>query len=280
MDPTRNSTVSTQSNVPQTTEESESVFNATTFYFGATLLLSVGSTVGLLGGFLSDHWEHVSFDADAVSETAARHGVALTRSANVLRLGFGAGSAKPRGFNGSVAYLVNLKGGVSRMCANVDENDLAFLGDEAKSAPVGCISYFRSPDEDYHRKQVIIKYPWLDKMRNLAMSCSIVSLILITSSFPVGGFGIFKRQLSAVMVTGVMFILAALFGIFTVCFMYFKRMVPEGVLTGTGFDDVPSDYLRARRFSRQWSATLSWVGISLCLITSVFWLILARIMRF
>ncbi|XP_064478856.1 uncharacterized protein LOC135392111 [Ornithodoros turicata] len=204
-----NVTAQTSTNVTQTAESPVGICNATTFYFGATLLLSLGSTVGLLVGFLSDHWEYVDFDADTVSDTAARQGVALTRSSNVLRLSFGPSAARPRGFNGSVAYLVNLRGGVNRICANVDENDLAFLGEEAKKAPVGCISYFRTPDEDYHRKQVIIKYPWLDKMRNLAMSCSIVSLILIGASFLVGGFGIFKRQLSAVMVTGVMFILAA-----------------------------------------------------------------------
>lgn len=48
-------------------------------------------------------------------------------------------------------------------------------------------------------------------MRNLAMSCSLVSLILMGASAVVGGFGICKRQLSAVMVTGVMFILSGRF---------------------------------------------------------------------
>ncbi|KAL1486699.1 hypothetical protein MTO96_008772 [Rhipicephalus appendiculatus] len=118
-------------------------------------------------------------------------------------------------------------------------------------------------------------------MKNLAMSCSLVSLILVGASALVGGFGICKRQLSAVMVTGVMFILAAVFATFTSCFMHFKRTVPQGVLTGTDFDQgLPSEFLRSRRFARDWAASLSWLGIALCLFTSIFWLILARIMRF
>ncbi|KAH6943588.1 hypothetical protein HPB50_024775 [Hyalomma asiaticum] len=63
--------------------------------------------------------------------------------------------------------------------------------------------------------------------------------------------------------------------------MHFKRTVPQGVLTGTDFDQgLPAEFLRSRRFARDWAASLSWLGIALCLFTSVFWLILARIMRF
>ncbi|XP_029833461.3 uncharacterized protein LOC115317857 [Ixodes scapularis] len=261
-----------------TATTSRSACDATSFYLGATLLLSVASSMGLLVGFLSDHWEQVRFDGDQVSALARHQGLDVTRSRNVVRLG-------PSPYRGlpEALFLVNLQGGVHRICATLDDDDLAFLGDEAKLAPIGCISYYSisSADEDYRRSPVVVRYPWLDKMRNLAMSCSLVSLILMGASALVGGFGICKRQLSAVMVTGVMFILSAVFAVFTTCFMHFKRTVPQGVLTGTDFDrGVPTEFLRARRFTRDWSASLSWLGIALCVLTSVFWLILARIMRF
>lgn len=251
--------------------------DATSFYLGATLLLSVASMLGLLVGFLSDHWELVRFDNSDVDALASRQGLALTRSRNVVRI---ARSSSRE----DVIFLVNLNGGVHRICASLDDDDLAFLGDDVKRAPVGCISYYALPsaDDDFARRSpVVVRYPWLDRMRNLAMSCSLVSLILMGASAVVGGFGICKRQLSAVMVTGVMFILSAVFGVFTTCFMHFKRTGPRGVVTGTDFDlGLSSEYLRARRFSRDWSATVSCAGIALCLLTSVFWLILARIMRF
>ncbi|XP_050029454.1 uncharacterized protein [Dermacentor andersoni] len=258
--------------------------DATSFYLGATLFLSLGSALCLLLAFLSDHWELVLYDGEHVASLARQRGMALTRSRNVLRLADGGGVGgvqQPSPLQReSALFLVNLNGGVHRICATLDGDDLAFLGNEAKGAPGGCISYYSSSDEE-RISTLVVRSPWLDKMKNLAMSCSLVSLILVGASALVGGFGICKRQLSAVMVTGVMFILAAVFATFTSCFMHFKRTVPQGVLTGTDFDQsLPSEFLRCRRFARDWAASLSWLGIALCLFTSVFWLILARIMRF
>ena len=54
-------------------------------------------------------------------------------------------------------------------------------------------------------------------MRNLAMSCAIVSLILLGTSAPLGILGLIKKQISTIMVTGVMYILAGTF---------YKRNIP------------------------------------------------------
>ncbi|EEC03591.1 hypothetical protein IscW_ISCW001873 [Ixodes scapularis] len=142
-----------------TATTSRSACDATSFYLGATLLLSVASSMGLLVGFLSDHWEQVRFDGDQVSALARHQGLDVTRSRNVVRLG-------PSPYRGlpEALFLVNLQGGVHRICATLDDDDLAFLGDEAKLAPVGCISYYSisSADEDYRRSPVVVRYPWLD----------------------------------------------------------------------------------------------------------------------
>lgn len=45
-------------------------------------------------------------------------------------------------------------------------------------------------------------------MQNLAISCSLVSLIILGSAALVGAFGVCQRQLSAILVTGVMYLLA------------------------------------------------------------------------
>ena len=62
-------------------------------------------------------------------------------------------------------------------------------------------------------------------MRNLAISCSLVTLILVASTILLGAFGLVFKQLSALMVTGVLFLMAGIFGIFTYCFMIFRRWV-------------------------------------------------------
>jgi hypothetical protein len=45
-------------------------------------------------------------------------------------------------------------------------------------------------------------------MQNLSISCSLVCLIILGSAALVGAFGICQRQVSAVLVTGVMYLLA------------------------------------------------------------------------
>lgn len=45
-------------------------------------------------------------------------------------------------------------------------------------------------------------------MQNLSISCALVCLIILGSSALVGAFGVMKHQISAVLVTGVMYLLA------------------------------------------------------------------------
>lgn len=45
-------------------------------------------------------------------------------------------------------------------------------------------------------------------MQNLSISCSLVCLIILGSAALVGAFGVCQRQISAVLVTGVMYLLA------------------------------------------------------------------------
>ncbi|XP_076366160.1 uncharacterized protein LOC143255031 isoform X2 [Tachypleus tridentatus] len=75
--------------------------------------------------------------------------------------------------------------------------------------------------------------------------------------------------------------LSPLFGLFTLAFMYFKRVKPEGVYTSTIMDKgLPITYLRTREFTMGWSASLGWGGVMLCIISSIFWLLLARVLRY
>lgn len=48
-------------------------------------------------------------------------------------------------------------------------------------------------------------------MQNLSISCALVCLIVLGSAALVGTFGVCKHQISAVLVTGVMYLLAGMF---------------------------------------------------------------------
>lgn len=47
-------------------------------------------------------------------------------------------------------------------------------------------------------------------MQNLSISCALVCLIVLGSAALVGAFGVFQHQISAVLVTGFMYLLAGI----------------------------------------------------------------------
>lgn len=54
-------------------------------------------------------------------------------------------------------------------------------------------------------------YPLFIGMQNLSISCALVCLIVLGSAALVGAFGVCQHQISAVLVTGVMYLLAGKF---------------------------------------------------------------------
>lgn len=72
-----------------------------------------------------------------------------------------------------------------------------------------------------------------------------------------------------------------MFGVFNLAFMHFKRVKPDGFYTSTILDkNVPEEYMQQRVFTVGWPPSAEWAGLILCLIGSLFWLLLAKIYRF
>ncbi|EDS31527.1 conserved hypothetical protein [Culex quinquefasciatus] len=129
-------------------------------------------------------------------------------------------------------------------------------------------------------------------MQNLSISCSLVCLIILGSAALVGAFGVCQRQISAVLVTGVMYLLAALFALFTLMIIHFKRQQGRPLTEidyGVSIDGVVAikpDYLYAqplldaRVIVTAWSLDLGWGGVVLCAFTAFLWILLSKIMRF
>lgn len=152
-------------------------------------------------------------------------------------------------------------------------------------------------------------------MQNLSISCSLVCLIILGSAALLGAFGVCQRQISAILVTGVMYLLAgksifncfitvcafdkrfdisltALFALFTLMIIHFKRQqrrplqdidfdgTYDGIVSPPGVGRAAHHLLNARQFSTSWSLDLGWGGVVLCGITYVLWIMLSKIMRY
>lgn len=154
-------------------------------------------------------------------------------------------------------------------------------------------------------------------MQNLSISCSLVCLIILGSAALLGAFGVCQRQISAILVTGVMYLLAgksnrptshteleydltnkqyckstALFALFTLMIIHFKRQQRrplqetdfdgtfDGIVSPPGAGRAAQHLLMARQFATSWSLDLGWGGVVFCAITYILWIMLSKIMRY
>lgn len=86
------------------------------------------------------------------------------------------------------------------------------------------------------------------------------------------------------------FFISASFALFTLTIIHFKRLhskpntegsdvTVDGVVSPIGTKGI-TNVLPARIFTTSWSLDLGWGGVMLCVMTSVLWILLSKIMRF
>ncbi|XP_015920856.1 uncharacterized protein [Parasteatoda tepidariorum] len=238
-----------------------------------TVILSGVSTLFLTFSLLSDEWEFLTYEKASIEEMAKLKNHSLQwLSGDVGKL-FMPELTITQNISGSVAYLVPARGGVNNLCPDLPDSVKSTMEEDGFVLKT-CISYLSNDD-------ITSRDTWLDRMRNLAMSCAMVSLILLAFSTPLGLLGLYKKQISTIMVNGVMYILAGVFGTFNLAFMHFKRAKPaDGFYTSTILDkNLPEDYMKARIFTVGWPPSAEWAGLIVCMIGSLFWLLLAKIYR-
>ncbi|XP_035230346.1 uncharacterized protein LOC118202295 [Stegodyphus dumicola] len=258
------------------------MFTFTCVFVSVTILLTSLATLFLTLSLFSNEWEYISYEMQKVDEIVQSKNYSIQwLLGQMARIEVDDASTEKSvqnnrsemALNRRLIYLVPAYGGVNKLCIDIPDvawqqmKEDGFLVEE-------CISYLS-------KEKVTSRDSWLDRMRNLAMSCAIVCLILLGSSAALGILGLIKNEISTIMVTGVMYSLAAVFGTFNLVFMRFKRVKPDGFYTSTVLDkDIPEEFLRARLFTVGWPPAIECAGLCLCVIASLFWLLLARIFRF
>ncbi|XP_019868155.1 uncharacterized protein LOC109596977 isoform X2 [Aethina tumida] len=269
--------------VPATAAWNCSVHPSVFFLLG-TLVLTTCATGMLCAAIMTDHWEEVTWDRhylEVLSNGTVRLQWLLDRtvariSTNDLR-------------DKTVAFLVPMHGGIWTLCVSLTDEEIGLLGRMGFPSVQPCVNYLSGGIDGI--KGYEPRADWQHRMQNLSISCALVCLIILGSAALVGAFGVFQHQISAVLVTGVMYLLAASFALFTLTIIHFKRLhsrpqteegfdgTVDGVVSPHGGRGV-HDLLAARVFTTSWSLDLGWGGVMLCVMTSVLWILLSKIMRF
>ncbi|CAD5121707.1 DgyrCDS10191 [Dimorphilus gyrociliatus] len=172
-------------------------------------------------------------------------------------------------------------GGIWRVCNKIsDEFRTKYRKQIYVTDPIveKCFEYIT--DYPKTRDKLDEKGKWLLRMQNSASSCTIVSLMCLLTALITGTFGILSRQVSACMVTGVMYIVASVFDCFGLIIMHTKMSYMRSnekcfSLSPIGFNDL----CNCRSISVSWSLPFGWLAFAMLIFAFVCWLYLSRQFR-
>ncbi|XP_055374991.1 uncharacterized protein LOC129607828 isoform X2 [Condylostylus longicornis] len=199
-------------------------------------------------------------------------------------------------------FLIPLYGGIWTLCMDVTHKEIRLLRERARYRHGLCSSYLNISIERSRREEMRGDWSHNDaqasiqphmRMQNLSISCSLVCLIILGSAALVGAFGICQKQISAILITGIMYLLAALFALFTLTIIHYKRQhgrpivesdfddnMVDGIVTLPGAMRHAHRLLSARIIAFSWSLQLGWGGVLLCTLTSGLWILLSKVLRY
>ncbi|XP_014791028.1 uncharacterized protein LOC106884260 isoform X1 [Octopus bimaculoides] len=246
-------------------------------------LVSVTSVV--LGGVASlfmmiplgsNFWEYYSYDEQALNtfnnSRSDIFNVVLVNpneSAKIYRVDF-----KPDKNNRSntPAYLFSQYSGLIRICSQVSAETKAKCNHLPDMWKNPCYNFVTEYDEE--TSTLNAKGNILAKMQTSAASCLIVSTIDLMTASALGIIAVFKKQVALVMVTGTLYMMAGIFGVFTLVITYTKRTYE--IEDCFYFVTLPPQLCHTRQITYGYPITLMWIGVFFCVATCAIWIFLAR----
>ncbi|XP_055955168.1 uncharacterized protein LOC126812572 [Patella vulgata] len=115
------------------------------------------------------------------------------------------------------------------------------------------------------------------RLQNSAASCYIVVIIDLISAAIVGLIGITQKQVASCMVTGVLYCMAALFGVFGLSMFHTKDYYEK--FNCYSLTEIPTAVCPARVVTIDWAIPVAWCGVLFCVLACTLWLIVARALR-
>ncbi|KAG5681906.1 hypothetical protein PVAND_011310 [Polypedilum vanderplanki] len=269
----------------------------TIIFLLVTLLMTTSATSMLCAAFLTDHWENLYWDKTALmnivnqtDSTKMTNNLEFLLEGKVARLPLRNKLNREHQDRGGV-FLVPMHGGIWTLCINLNEDEIKQLHEKGFPTVKHCFNYLSSNSDNSRNEEQ--RPDWQHRMQNLSISCALVCLIILGSAALIGAFGVCQRQISAILVTGVMYLLAALFALFTLMIIHFKRQKGkplmdsdyDGTVDGLiaesrGSARMAQNLLGARTFNTSYSLDLGWGGVALCALASFLWIFLSKLMRF
>lgn len=256
------------------------------------ILVSCAVAVGVVGSLFIiislsvDAWEDMSFDSSVLapySVVNASEDYFVTLASSDSDYATLEKSERSIDANGTVTtsvkpyYLYSSYTGVWRICDTLSATARSRLEAARGMVVPECYTFVTEYDEEATNLPYWMKS--IGRMQNSAASCFIVSLIDLAAAAGVGTFAIIQKQVSACMVTGVLYCMAGLFSIFGLTIFHTKMYYERYQCYSFDEDKLPSAACEARVVTLGWAIPMTWVGVVVCTVAFGLWIFVTRAFR-
>ncbi|KAK3579250.1 hypothetical protein CHS0354_033327 [Potamilus streckersoni] len=254
------------------------------------MLVSFAVGAGILGSLFLiiaisvDAWESVTFRMDVLSQytnnSSKKYSVDLATSENDFskftenETTFVNGSEQIRMNN---YFLFTTYTGIWRTCDILSDDSRYRLETLKGETMKRCYVYVSEYDEEDTNLSDQMK--GIGGMQNSAASCVIVSLINLAVAAIVGTISIVQRQVSACMVTGVLYGTAGLFCAFGLTIFHTKMYYEKYQCYSFTVKKLPGPACDARIVEVGWAISFAWAAIVVCIIGFALWIFATRTLR-
>ncbi|GAB1606813.1 uncharacterized protein LOC106884260 isoform X1 [Argonauta hians] len=225
----------------------------------------------------SNDWQHYSYD----EKSLVTPNTSYTRILNVAPMNPNATTKiykvtfkpdKNNRTNTHPAYLFPQYSGLIRICSDIPAAVKARCPHLPDMWQKRCYNFVTEYNEETSRMNA--RGNILAKMQTSAASCLIVSIIDLMTASGLGIIAVFKKQVALMMVTGTLYMMAGIFGVFTLVITYTKHTYE--IDQCFYFVTIPSELCATRQISYGYPITLMWIGVFFCVTTCAIWIFLAR----
>ncbi|KAK3092071.1 hypothetical protein FSP39_024910 [Pinctada imbricata] len=172
-------------------------------------------------------------------------------------------------------FLYYEYGGAWRLCDTLSDSARSQMSAQGVTRDE-CYNFVSEYDEESTTLEEDGKS--IARLQNSGASCFIVSIIDLVAAAGVGVITLTQKQVAAGMVTGVLYCMASLFTVFGLIIFHVKHHY-EKYNCQNLYPVPPSICNSARTVTLLWAVPVAWVGVVICLVASVLWLLLTRALR-
>ncbi|KAK6169021.1 hypothetical protein SNE40_020151 [Patella caerulea] len=239
-------------------------------------ILGVLASVFVVLAISVNSWQKYEYMEDKLAEINRTENHLFMKNISANNFFLQVEDSSTSGLNTSKYYYLYIEfTGLWRICNTLTEDERDIIPRSSLISNRECFTFVTDFDESSVAYSSQAKQ--IARLQNSAASCYIVVIIDLISAAVVGLIGITQKQVASCMVTGVLYCMAALFGVFGLSMFHTKDYYEK--FNCYSLTEIPTAVCSARVVTIEWAIPVAWCGVLFCVLACTLWLIVARALR-